>query len=92
MAFLMFTLALLFYIYDYFIQVSPAVMTHQLMESLSIGAAELGLLGAFFYYSYTLMQLPAGFLLDRFGVKKIISFSAFISAVGVLLFSISTHF
>ena len=40
------SLAAFFYVYDYFIQVSPAVMTHQLMQTFQIGAAGLGLLGS----------------------------------------------
>ncbi|MCB1827073.1 MAG: MFS transporter, partial [Coxiellaceae bacterium] len=50
-AFFICCLASLFYLYDYFIQVAPSVMTHQLMQSFSIGAAKLGALSACFYYS-----------------------------------------
>ena len=89
-AYFIFILALFFYLYDYFIQVSPSVMTQQLRADFSIGSAELGLLGACFYYSYTLMQIPAGLLLDRLGPRKIMSLSALISASGVLLFA-SAH-
>jgi len=83
-------LAALFYVYDYFIQVAPSVMTHQLMQSFHIRAAQLGILSACFYYSYTLMQIPAGLLLDRFGARKLLTFAVFISAFGVTLFG-STH-
>jgi len=83
-------LASLFYLYDYFIQVSPSVMTEQLMQSFSIGAARLGMLGACFYAAYTIMQIPAGLLLDRFGARILLTFSVFISACGVTLFG-ATH-
>ncbi len=89
-SYVVFFLALSFYVYDYFIQVAPGVMTAQLMDAFSIKAGALGFLSGCFYYSYTLMQVPAGLLLDRLGPRKIISISAFISALGVVLFSM-TH-
>ena len=82
--------AALFYVYDYFIQVSPSIMTHQLMRAFNIGAGELGVLSAAFYYSYTLMQIPAGLLLDRLGARILLTFAVLISAAGVTLFS-QTH-
>jgi len=85
-------LASLFYIYDYFIQVAPSVMTTQLMQTFSIGAAGLGVLGACFYYSYTLMQIPAGLLLDRLGPRVLLTFSVFVSACGVTLFGLTDSF
>lgn len=85
-------LAALFYIYDYFIQVAPSVMTHQLMSAFSINAGKLGLLGACFYYSYTIMQIPAGLLLDRFGARRLLSFAVFVSACGVTLFGFTHSF
>jgi len=85
-------LASLFYVYDYFIQVSPSVMTNQLMRDFSIGAAGIGFLGSCFYYSYTLMQIPAGLLLDRLGPRVLLTFSVFVSAVGVTLFGWTDSF
>lgn len=85
-------LASLFYIYDYFIQVAPSVMTDQLMRDFSISASGLGVLGASFFYSYTLMQIPAGLMLDRFGARVLLTFSVFVSACGVTLFGMTNSF
>jgi len=85
-------LASLFYVYDYFIQVAPSVMTDELMLAFGIGASGLGVLGASFYYSYTLMQIPAGLLLDRLGARVLLTFSVFISACGVTLFGLTHSF
>lgn len=85
-------LASTFYVYDYFVQVSPSVMTNALMRSFSIGAGELGLLSACFYLSYTLMQIPAGLLLDRIGARVLITLSVLASAIGVTLFGVTYNF
>lgn len=86
------SLAALFYVYDYFIQVAPSIMTRQLMQSFSIGAGKLGILSACFYYSYTLMQIPAGLLLDRMGARVLITLAVLGSAIGVTLFGVTYSF
>lgn len=86
------TLAALFYVYDYFIQVSPAVITDQLMQDFSIGAAGLSFLGACFFYAYAVMQIPAGLLLDRFGPRRLLSVAILTSGLGVLLFGSTSNF
>ena len=82
-------LATLFYVYDYFIQVAPSIMTQQLMQAFSIGAGGLGVLSACFYVSYTLMQIPAGLLLDRLGARVLIALAVLGSAIGVTLFGVT---
>ncbi len=90
--FIICTSAALFYVYDYFIQVAPSIMTDNLMQTFDIGAAELGVLSAAFYYSYTFMQIPAGFLLDTFGARKTLSLAVLVSGLGVILFSQTSVF
>ncbi len=85
------TLAAFFYVYDYFIQVSPSIMTEQLMRDLHTDAAGLGFLSACFFYSYVVMQIPAGILLDRFGARILLTLSVFVSACGVTLFGMADH-
>ena len=92
MPYLVCFLAALFYIYDYFIQVSPAVITSELMRAFHIEASGLSFLGACFFYSYASMQIPAGLLLDRFGARRLLSFAILISGIGVSLFGYTHDF
>ena len=80
------TLAAMFYMYEFILQVSPAVMTNELMRDLNLNAASLGTMAAFYYYSYTPMQLPAGLLYDRFGPRRLITLAVLVCATGALLF------
>lgn len=84
-------LAVLFYLYDYVIQVSPSVMTHQLRHDFSINATGMGLLGSCFFYAYLIMQLVSGYLLDRFGARLLLTFSALTMGLGTVLFSLSPN-
>ena len=83
-------LAGLFYVYDYFIQVSPSVITDELMQALSVNVAQLGTVLASFSFVYVLMQIPAGMLLSKYGVRRIFSLMVVVSSLGVFLFS-SAH-
>ena len=82
-------LATFFYLFDYFIQTFPSVVTQQLMQTFKLDAAGLGGLTAFFFYAYALMQLPGGLLLDRLGARRILTGAVFITAIGVILFSLT---
>ena len=84
-------LASAFYMYEFTLQVSTGVMTNELMRDLNLNAASLGLVSAFYYYAYTPMQIPAGFLHDRFGPKRIITIAILTCALGAFCFSFSTN-
>jgi len=59
---------------------------------LNISNAGAGVLMAFFFLSYTIFQLPAGYLGDRIGPRKTLAAGAIISIVGNLIFSQVTGF
>ncbi|MEN9450689.1 MAG: hypothetical protein RJA83_1307 [Pseudomonadota bacterium] len=84
-------LASCFYMYEFILQVSPAVMTNQLINDLGLNAITLGTMAAFYYYSYTPMQLPAGFLFDRFGPRRLLTVAVLTCAVGAFLFASTTN-
>ena len=84
-------LASCFYMYEFILQVSPAVMTNQLVNDLGLNAITLGTMAAFYYYSYTPMQLPAGFLFDRFGPRRLLTVAVLTCAVGAFLFGSTTN-
>ncbi len=79
----------LFYFYEYFLQVTPAVMTQPLMHDFSINATLIGTMSGFFFYSYTFMQIPSGLLLDRYGARLILTIVSVICAIGALLFGLA---
>lgn len=41
-----------------------------MLKELNLSASVMGILLSAFYWSYSLMQLPAGWLVDRYGVKR----------------------
>lgn len=63
-----------------------------LKADLDISNTQAGWLMALFFLTYTIFQLPAGYLGDRFGPRKMLTGGALISIVGNLIFSQATTF
>lgn len=76
-----------FLFYKNAIEVSPSVLTADLMKSFEISAAECGLLVACYFIAYLLFQIPAGFLLDKFGARVTSSVAIILCATGSFLFA-----
>lgn len=76
-----------FYLSGFFQRVAPAVMTDYLMVDFQIGAAALGNLSAYYFYSYVAIQVPTGILADAWGPRKLLTAGAFVAALGAFLFA-----
>ncbi|OGT68983.1 MAG: hypothetical protein A3I12_01490 [Gammaproteobacteria bacterium RIFCSPLOWO2_02_FULL_38_11] len=90
--FLVFSVASLFYFYDFFLAVFPSAMAPDLMRAFKIDAQGLGFLQAFFFYGYMPMQIPAGLLFDRFGVRRVLVTASAICAFSLLVFAFTTDY
>lgn len=89
-AWLIWAIGALFYLSGYYLRVSPAVMTNELMRSFSIGAKDLGTLSGIFFYVYVAMQVPTGVLVDTLGPRKLLIMGGLAGAAGTILLG-ATH-
>lgn len=89
-AYLICILGATFYLYEFALQVSISVMTTPLMTDLGLNAVTLGIVSSCFYYAYTLMQIPAGLLHDRFGPHRVLTFAILFCSLGAFVFCNST--
>lgn len=85
-------LGCLFYFYENFLQVSPSVMSHELMRAFNVTSHTLGILSGVYFYSYAAMQLPCGMLMDYFGPKRILFIATSICAISTVAFGATTYF
>ncbi|PIZ34270.1 MAG: MFS transporter [Alphaproteobacteria bacterium CG_4_10_14_0_8_um_filter_37_21] len=86
LAWVIWATAAFFYFYEMLLRVSPGVMTQELMETFYVSSTSLGLLSSFYYYSYNVLQLPCGIIIDRIGPRAIVTASCFLCAMGAGLF------
>lgn len=76
-----------FLFYKYLIQVSPSVMTHDLMRAFHVNGAGLGNLSAFYFYAYLVMQIPVGLLIDRYSPRLLTTAAIFLCSIATFVFS-----
>lgn len=81
-----------FLFYKYVLQVSPGIMSDNLMQAFHINGVQLGNLAAMYFYGYLVVQIFAGPLLDKFGVRRVTPVAILMCAVGALFFSQSQVF
>lgn len=90
--FFMWLFPLSFFAYQFILRLWPGLMMPQIMAQFSIDASHFGLLAAFYYYGYALMQIPVAMLLDRYSARYIIFTFASICGLATLLFTFSDNF
>lgn len=79
-----------FFFYKYLVQISPSVMTQELMSTFQANGAGLGHLSAFYFYAYLIMQIPVGMMLDKYSPRLLTSAAILLCALSTYLFS-QTH-
>jgi MFS family permease len=62
------------------------------MQEQNLTAFSAGILSSAFYYVYTTMQIPVGMLFDRYNTRTLLSFNAFLCALGCFLFASADNF
>lgn len=81
------SLGAIYYCYEYFLRISPSVMTPELMSTYHLTGAQIGNLSAFYYLAYTPMQLIVGLLMDRYGPRRLLTVASLFCAIGTYLFA-----
>lgn len=69
-----------------------AIATPHIMKELHITTAEMGILMSAFFFCYALLQIPAGFISDKFGQRKILGLSVLWWSVATALTGVATGF
>jgi MFS family permease len=80
-------LAALGFFFAWVLRVSPSVMIEPLMAEFAVGGALLGTLSGLYFYTYALLQAPAGLAMDRWGPRRVLALAAFVTALGCGLFA-----
>lgn len=82
-------IASVFYAYQYVLRVMPNIMLTDIMQRFDIDAATFGQFSGVYYIGYSLMHLPIGIMLDRYGPKRILSACIILTVFGLspLLFA-----
>src|ERR1700687_4115646 len=72
-------------------RVSPQSISLNFMADFGTDAAGVAMLASSYFWGYTLMQIPAGLLVDRYGVKRVVLFSMAASSLGSAAFALAPN-
>jgi len=86
-----FLILAVFYAYEFFLRISPSVLVSSLLNQYHTDAFGIAGFSSAYFAGYLLMQLPAGFLLDSYGFKKVIGLALLTCVLGTLIFTLSHH-
>ena len=69
-----------------------ATLTPVLTSDFDLSAGNLGLLAGGYFLGFSLMQIPAGLLLDKYGPKKVVAYLLLIALVSTISFAFAKSF
>jgi len=77
---------------NYFDRINLSIAGPQLQQALGLDATQLGWLFSAFFWSYAVVQIPVGLILDRFGVTPIGRIGGFLWSCGTALTALAGGF
>lgn len=83
-AWIVWIIASMFYAYQYILRVMPSIMLEDIMQQFNIDAVVFGQFSGVYYIGYSLMHLPIGIMLDRYGPRWIMTACILLTVIGLL--------
>lgn len=90
-AYLAWTAVAVAYAIAFLQRVSPQSVSLSFMHDFNTDAAGVAMLASSYFWGYTLMQIPAGLLVDRYGVKRVVLVSMIASSLGSAAFALAPN-
>lgn len=81
----------LFFFYQYILRVYPSVMVNELRFDFALTAEQFSYFGAFNLYAYSLLQIPVGLLVDKYGVRHTVLVSIALCLGATILASLTQN-
>lgn len=80
---LIWSLAIFYYFFEFFLRVFLGTIASDLMSSLKITPEQFSLIGSAYYITYSALQMPVGIMVDRFGARRLLTIACGVCTVGV---------
>lgn len=84
-------IASIFYAYQYILRVMPSIMLHDILKQFDMDSALFGQFSGVYYIGYSLMHLPIGIMLDRYGPRKVMTGCILLTVAGLLPLLFPVH-
>jgi MFS family permease len=77
------------YVASHFFRAANVTIGLDLMRDLGIGPEALGALTGAFFFGFSAMQIPCGFLFDRYGPRRTVTGMLVVAVIGAALFTLA---
>ncbi|MBP9743209.1 MAG: MFS transporter [Burkholderiales bacterium] len=91
-AFIVLLICSLFLFYKYIAQLFPSTISEDLINNYHFNGLELAIMASSYYYSYSVLQLAAGYLIDRHDVRIPCFLAILTLSIAMLIFSYTNNF
>lgn len=92
LAFVIWSTLAAFYFYQFIARSSfITVLSDEFMQYFGIDATGLGFLGSCYYWIYTLMQIPAGIIVDKYSTKLVATLATLICSLGLFILILTSN-
>jgi len=78
------------YYMSYLFRTVNAVISPQLVADVGLTPADLGLMTSAYFFTFAVVQLPLGIILDRYGPRRVQAALLVVAALGACLFAFGT--
>lgn len=79
------------YVGSHFFRAANVTIGLDLMRDLAIGPEALGALTGAFFFGFAAMQIPCGFLFDRFGPRLTVTCLLILATIGAAIFTLAPN-
>lgn len=90
-AWMVWLIASIFYAYQYILRVMPNILLDDIMSQFKMDEWMFGQFSGIYYIGYSLLHLPIGIMLERYGPRKVMSGCILLSVVGMLPLIFADH-
>src|SRR5262249_35486600 len=70
-------------------RVAPGVIVKEIMQDFGATGAIVGLLSAMYFWAYAGFMIPAGVLIDGFGVRRVVAAGSVVMGLGTLVMGLA---
>lgn len=84
-AVLMWLIAAVFYSLDYLQHTVPSVLIKPIADSMGMNYVDIATIMSVYFPVYAISQIPAGYLIDHWGLKVALATACFVVSIGLLL-------
>src|SRR6266540_903805 len=70
-------------------RVAPGVIVKDIMQAFNASAEIVGLLSAMYFYAYAGLMIPAGLVIDGFGVRRVVAAGGAVMGLGSLIMGLA---